>query len=122
MTNEKRIKIFVLCAAVSAFIAGFLTLLISFTGMFGFNLFNLIDAAIFIGLGFGVLKKSRSCAIILFIYHIFNKFDMWTRTQDLMISAGFFSVFFAVMYLMGIMGTFAHHKLIKEKKLKETSL
>jgi len=119
MTNEKRIKIFVICAAVFAFIAGFITLLISFTGEFEFDLFNLVDAAIFIGLGIGVLKKSRSCAIILFSYHIINRFDMWVRTYDLMTSVGLFSVLFAVMYLLGIMGTFAHHRLIKEKKLKE---
>jgi len=57
MTNEKRIKIFINCAAISAFIAGFITLSIMFTGMYTFTLFNLSEAALLIGLGFGVLVK-----------------------------------------------------------------
>jgi len=54
----------------------------------------------------------------LFSYHILA----YTDTHTLRTFAGAFVMLFALVYFIGILGTFAHHRLAKEKKIKEVSL
>lgn len=113
MISEKTTIIFIRSAAILAFIAGLITLLIIFTGKFGFNMYNLLDVFLFWGLSFGILKKSRTCAIIVLVYHLLNRIDMFRRTQSLSISFGLVSIIAIVIYFLGILGTFAYHKKLK---------
>lgn len=114
MIDEKTANVFIWCAVVGAVLGGLATLFAIFTGRFGINLWNLLDVAAFFGLAFGIFKKSRTCAIIMFIYHIANRVDMWMRTRDIMMSLGLIPLIFITTFFLGILGTFAYHSIKKE--------
>jgi len=115
MIDEKVASTFILVALVAALLAGTVTVLASFIGWYRLTLWNLIDAGMFFALAYGIFRKSRTCAIILFTYHIINRFDMWTRTKDLQTSFGGIACALVVVYFLGILGTFAYHSIQKEK-------
>ncbi|MBU5485739.1 hypothetical protein KQI86_15570 [Clostridium sp. MSJ-11] len=78
------------------------------------NYLIIIDILMVLGLAFGVYKKSRVCAILLFIYFIIDKIIMIisqgrvTGTVWLIIAGG--------IYIQGIRGTFYYHKNMKDKE------
>jgi hypothetical protein len=114
--NEKTANIFIRCAYIAAIIGGLFTLLIIFTRQYGFSLFNLLDVIVFWGLAFGVYRKSRICAILLLVYNIANRADMWVRTRDFMTAIGDpVTLAFLTFYILGVVGTFTYHRILKEK-------
>jgi len=123
MIDKKTADKFVWCAVIGAFLAGLATLALIIIGQlskssanYGFNLWNLLDVALFWGLAFGIFKRSRTCAIILFVYSLLNRIDMWQRTHDIGIAIGGLALVFVVLYFLGILGTFAHHSIKKENQ------
>lgn len=65
-------------ASIAGIISGVITLivtLLSITGvnMLDFNLWNMLDVFLIFGLTFGIYKKSRICAISMFVYFIGNR-------------------------------------------------
>jgi hypothetical protein len=102
---------FMACAYVGAGAAGIMTIAVIGLGGFGFNMLNLVDVAIFFGLAFGVYRRSRVCAIALLVYHLANRVDMYSRTGSINTSFGLLAIAFAMLYVLGIVGTFAHHAM-----------
>ncbi|MEW9094134.1 MAG: hypothetical protein AB2417_03535 [Clostridiaceae bacterium] len=78
------------------------------------NYLIIIDILLVLGLAFGVYKKSRVCAILLFIYFILDKIIVTISqgrapsTVWLIIAGG--------IYVQGIRGTFYYHKNMKDKE------
>lgn len=96
-------------ASATAIVAGIATAAISFLGTYGFHLFNLIDALILFGLAYGVYRKSRTSAIVLLVYHLGNRLNMYQRTGDLNVAFGLVAIAITVIYFLGVLGTFAFH-------------
>jgi hypothetical protein len=95
-------------AIVAGTISGTLTLILSLANIGGLNSFNLIDVAIAYGLSYGIYRKSRVCAVLLFAYFVLSKLEQ--------ISTGNFTgwpiaLIFAYCFFLGIWGTFTFHKL-----------
>jgi len=111
MLDRKLADAFILCSAMAALVAGTATLFLSLTKTYGFNLWNLLDVVLFWGLGFGVVKRSRICAVVLFLYNIANRVDMWTRSRDIWLTLGPIALLFLALYLLGAVGTFMYHNL-----------
>ena len=44
---------------------------------------SIIDVAIFLGLAYGVYRRSRAAAIVLFAYHLLNRVLMYRLTGEL---------------------------------------
>ncbi len=102
---------------VGVVLGGF-NLFASFFGWYGSNLWNLIDVAIVFGLSFGIYKKSRTCALAMFIYLLINKIMM--LSEGTLQSSGFlWAILFGYAFFQGIRGTFAYHKIIRTLKQKE---
>jgi serine/threonine-protein kinase len=121
MIDQKVANKFVWSAMIAAILAGFATLALIIVSQvsknaanYGFNLWNLLDVALFWGLAFGLFKRSRTCAIILLIYNLLNRLDMWRRTHDIGIAIGGLALVFMILYFLGVLGTFAHHSIKKE--------
>jgi len=128
MIDKKTADKFVWCAVIGSFLAGLATLFLIIIGQlsksttnYGFNLWNLLDVALFWGLAFGVFKRSRTCAIILFVYSLLNRIDMWQRTHDIGIAIGGLALVFVILYFLGILGTFAHHSIKKEIEVERVN-
>ncbi len=73
MDNEKALK-YIKTAWVLAIVSSLLTLLVVIISVLGNNnflglsLYSLLDVVFVLGLAFGVYKKSRVCAVMLFIF------------------------------------------------------
>jgi len=73
----------------------------------GIDSWALVDVAIMTGLSFGVFRKSRTCAILLFLLFVANKVFMWMESGSL---AGWpMALAFTACFVMGVQGTFQYH-------------
>jgi|WetSurMetagenome_2_1015567.scaffolds.fasta_scaffold389816_2 hypothetical protein len=72
---------------------------------------------LFIGLSYGIYKKNRYCAIILFILPIIGVIFSVTDEGIKALSGIVICIFLCYLFYKGIRGTFAYHKLIKDKGL-----
>jgi len=81
--------------------------------MLGFSAWELVDVALMAGLTFGVYKKSRVCAVLLFIYFIIAKIILIAGSGQ---SSGIWmALAFIYCYGMGVAGTFQYHKWLREQ-------
>ncbi|OSA97905.1 UNVERIFIED_ORG: hypothetical protein B2H98_06645 [Clostridium botulinum] len=120
MNNEKALKDIRNASALAA-VSSLLTLVviaISMGGDFKFievDLYSLIDAILVLALSFGIKKKSRICAIGLFVYFILGKIDMIASGAN--ISRSIIGIIiFGTCYFQGVRGTIYYHKNIKNDK------
>jgi tetratricopeptide (TPR) repeat protein len=109
---------FIMAAVVAGALSGVVTLVLSIIGALGFTLWNLIDAFVVLGLTFGVYKKSRVCAIALFVLYIGPRIWMMvTQPESIVIWSSLpMSILFGTFYFLGIRGTFAYHRVSKWRK------
>jgi hypothetical protein len=103
-------------AWVAGLISGSITLavtLFAIAGMsvLGYSAVELIDVALVFGLTFGIYKKSRTCAVLMFVYFVISKIILMTemRSASPMI-VGLVLLYF---YAMGVVGTFQYHRLVR---------
>lgn len=123
MDNEKALK-HIRNAYVLAILSGVITLLLIISSILkvwnsGLDVSELVDVVLIFGLAFGISKKSRICAIILFIYYILNKIFM-----ILSVNYGSLAimVIFIIGYFKGIRGTIHYHKNLKLEKMNNETL
>ena len=92
----------------------FAFVLISFAGesVVGVDAWAFIDTAIMLGLSYGVYRKSRACAVLLFAFFITTKLIMWGIAGN--VSGLPVALVFMWFFAQGIMGTFQHHKLQRD--------
>ena len=96
-------------------ICGVLTLLVTLISAAGvdipgldFDLWNLLDVLLIFGLTFGIYKKNRVCAILIFVYFVGSKVLIWKESGS--VSGLPVAVIFGYYFLQGILGTFAYHR------------
>ncbi|HVU08182.1 MAG TPA: hypothetical protein VHG89_06540 [Verrucomicrobiae bacterium] len=115
----RRIKI----AWVAGTISASMTLIISLlpllgVSILGFNLsgilWNLVGALFVGALAFGISKKSRVCAVVLFGYFLFWKVVLFLQ-YGLLQSGVLTGLIFLYCYVQGIIGTFDWHNLPKDE-------
>jgi serine/threonine-protein kinase len=72
---------------------------------------TLLDMAITAVLSFGIYKKSRACAILLFVYFIYMRIIMPWMDENVLIGVPFTLIF---LYFIGkgVRGTIVYHKLV----------
>ena len=111
--TRKHIKNAVITACISGTVTLIATLVaMNGTDVLGFSAWNFLDVFLIFGLGFGIYKKSRTCAILLFIYFLISKILIVMENGN--IGSMIFSIIFFYFYFYGIVGTFSYHKLKKE--------
>jgi serine/threonine-protein kinase len=104
-------------AWAAAVLSGCLSLLFALIAMLKANIFYfsvgmLINVALTLGLAFGIYKKSRTCALLMFTYLILLQINGIIETGR------FTKIVFGYFFWQGISGTFAYHKLSKHKLYK----
>jgi hypothetical protein len=112
-------------AAWAAFLSAainfiFATMALSGTKIMGIGPESYIDVLIFSGLGFGTLKANRLCGVGLFVYFLANQLLRFLELSQVNTVNGqsFPSAFwygalvFGAMYLNGMRGVFAYHRLM----------
>jgi len=102
-------------AAVAGAISGGLTLLLTVLTLGNvhlvsfINAWQFIDVALIAGLAYGIYRKSRACAVILFLYFVASKIMIVASTGKA--SGLVLALVFFYYYALGIQGTFEYHKL-----------
>ena len=78
----------------------------------GIDAWSLADCAVFLGLTYGVYRKSRACAVLLLALYAAEKIFGWSTTGSL---KGL-PVALVIMWFMaqGIVGTFQYHRLQRD--------
>ena len=74
---------------------------------------NIVGAAFVCGMGFGIYKKSRVCAVLLFVLYLSSSILM-LHTQDDIASKELVRIVFLYFFARGVIGTFAYHHYIKK--------
>jgi serine/threonine-protein kinase len=103
-------------AAIAGFVlAGlnFIIWLVVMSGVnigMGLNAFMIIDVFLILGLSFGVLKRSRVCAVLLLLYFVGGKILMMASGQIPGIGGIAISIAFATAFFKGMLGTFSCRK------------
>lgn len=105
-TAEKQIK----GAWIAAFISAGVTLLFALLSIGG----SIFDAILVAGLGFGIMKKSRVCAVIIFVYFLASKIYIWSLAGN--VNGWWMALLFLYYFGAGIQGTFTYHRLTKLKE------
>ena len=84
---------------------------ISGSSIAGYSAWQLLDVALVAGLAFGIYRKSRACAVVMFIYFLISKILVVVETGQA--SGLVMGVVFLYFYWQGVVGTFAYHRLMK---------
>ncbi len=106
-------------AWIAGIVCGIATLIVSVmsamgTYIAGFSAWNLIDAILVFGLTFGIYRKSRVCAVIMFAYYVINEMSMWAELDIIGILAGLpVATLIGYCFFQGVRGTFAYHRMVK---------
>lgn len=80
--------------------------------LLGFSAWQLLDVGLLLGLSFGIYRRSRACAIGMLVYFIISKLMIFSAGFHA--SALLISLIFFYYYAMGIVGTVAWHRLMRQ--------
>ena len=97
------------CGWIVGLVLGGLTIIGALFNLGGLNIYNLIDAAIILGLAYGTYRGSRICAGLALLYFAINQMARLRMAHAPGMSARV-TVTIAVLggaYLAGVIGTFA---------------
>ena len=101
-------------ACIAGIIIGVLTLFVTLVFTFGVHipgldvdLWYLVDVVVIFALTFGVYKKNRVCAVLMFVYFVGSKVLMWVESGN--VSGLPTAALFGYFFFQGILGTFAYH-------------
>ena len=76
-----------------------------------FTTLDLVDVVFVLGMAFGISRKSRTCAVLMFCYFVLSKYLLIKATGQ--VGGLIVAAVFLYFYAMGVVGTFEYHKLRK---------
>ena len=111
---DKKIK----HARIAAMISGIITLAGSITLIYKqpelqlslFNMLSLIDVVIIFTMAYGIYKKSRLCAVLMFEYFLLSKIFIMSISSQISLGAIIIGSIFLYFLFQGVRGTFTYHK------------
>ncbi|MET3496841.1 hypothetical protein [Variovorax boronicumulans] len=84
------------------------------TSVLGIGLYQLIDVVFIAAMAFGIYKKSRVCAVLMFLYFLYSRFWMY-RMGIFNAGTAVSTLVFAYYYGQGVIGTFAYRKHLRQQ-------
>ena len=107
---------------IAALVSGTFTLIFTLAATFGNDITGFIGPEMFIdvvlifSLAFGIYKKSRIAATVMFVYFVISKIYIWAVTGQF--SGTILAVIFLYFYFQAMVGTFQYHKLLNNRESK----
>ena len=116
MIGQKAARRLIACGWIAAGFGAAGGIYISFAGS-TVNYFVLAEALLFLGLAYGIYRTSRICAGIALLIFLVDRIGMYRVAATFQsrssgnVMAGFWpsAVIFAMLYLLGVIGTIACH-------------
>ncbi len=109
--DEKMARRLIACAWIVGTILGGLTIIGALFNLGGLNTYNLVDAAIILGVAYGTYRGSRICAGLGLLYYAFNQMARLRMAHAPEMNIGVITIvtLFCAAYIAGLVGTFALH-------------
>jgi serine/threonine-protein kinase len=106
----KKIKGAWIAALVSAALTLVMILIAVGSGatFMGINAWAFVDIGIILGLAYGVYRKSRTCAVLLFTFFLVEKIAMFASANR--VGSVPIALAFIYLYGRGMVGTFQYHR------------
>ena len=113
-------------AWIAAIISAGVTLIFTVTGLYGLDLSALWIVIVVLGLAFGIYKKNRACAVILFVFWVSDTiWVFWEFAAQGQVSGLIWllapRIIFAIFFFRGIRGTFAYHRIAKAELMSKAN-
>lgn len=102
-------------AWIAGIISAIINLVVSLGRFGGQDIRGLVDVFLISGLTFGIYKKSRICALAMFVYFVINKVILISEGNMPTNWGIMWVILFGYIFFQGIRGTFVYHKIIKGK-------
>lgn len=105
---------------VAACVSGAMTLLVVLLAMrggdsgLGFDAWNLVDVGLIAVLAFGIHKRSRTAATLMFLYFVLSKILIMVETGQP--SGLVLGLVFAIFYFRAMVATYRYHGFVKAWK------
>jgi len=90
------------------------------TPLMGMNAWGLLDVVLLAGLTYGVFRRSRTCAILLFAFFLLNKILMFMQSGTL--AGAPLSLLVLLFFGRGIVGTFQYHRWKSENEPRTSNI
>jgi hypothetical protein len=111
MISNKTALWFMTVDWVVAGLSGLLTGFLTYQQAPHLNPMNFVDAAMLLGLAFGIFHKSRVCAVLALGYYVANQIAVLRLLHGAITATGLVGVaVFVAIYSLGIVGAFAWHR------------
>jgi len=112
MIDEKTARVFIVCGAAAAIFGALGAVFLSLQGA---AFVNLPIAALFLGLAYGIYRRSRACAVLAAVLYLFQRLGMYAEAAAMQqvrggsVMTGFWIsvAVFTTLYALGIIGTFS---------------
>ena len=78
------------------------------SAIMGINAWAFVDIGIFLGLAYGVYRRSRTCAVLLFLFFLLEKVAMFASARSM--GSVPIAIIFIYLYGRGMVGTFQYHR------------
>lgn len=78
------------------------------SAIMGINGWAFVDIGIILGLAYGVYRKSRTCAVLLFLFFLLEKIAMLASAKS--VGSVPIALIFIYLYGRGMVGTFQYHR------------
>jgi serine/threonine-protein kinase len=103
-------------AWVAGLVSGAITLLVTLLAVsgfkvLGFDAWEFLDVALILGLTYGIYRKSRVCALLMFLYFLASKILMFVQSGKP--NGIVMGIIFLYYFGQGVAGTFAYHKHVR---------
>lgn len=106
---------------IAALVSGTLTLLITAAALArdlpnaGTHAWNFLDVVLIFGLAFGIYRKSRTAATVMFFYFLLSKILIMVESG--MPTGVVFGIVFLIFYFRAMAATYRYHRFIRQAKL-----
>jgi hypothetical protein len=110
-TLKKIRQAWIACLVSAAITLVFSLLAMGSGGFAGFGASNLFDVALILAFAYGISRRSRVCAVLMFAYFLLSKYLMFKATGQF--GGGILAIVFMWFYGQGVAGTFEYHKLVR---------
>jgi len=111
MIGEKTAFWFITAGWIAAGFSGLFTAFLAYQSAASLNPLNFIDAALLLGLAYGIFRKSRICAMLALAYFVIDQIALVKILHNPLTLGGLVgAALFTIVYLMSIVGTFVWHR------------
>ncbi len=109
MIDDTTAERMVACGWIAASAAGMIMIVLAFMIGFRIGWVYFAGAAMLLALAYGIYRRSRVCAVLVLVNHFLGVAGLFSRAREVPPTELAVTLVLAVLYVLGVIGTFVHH-------------